>query len=177
MGEDIYLNTTNEIRIYVACLASYNNGTLHGAWIDATLDAEDAQDEVNGMLALSPIENAEEWAIHDYEGFEGVRLSEHQGFQSVSEIAQFIEEHETLGAKLIEHFGDLDDAKRAMGEHYRGCFASVADFAEELTEEATVIPENLQYYIDYEKMARDLEINDIFVIEIAFDEHHVFWRF
>ncbi len=26
----------NAIRIYVACLAAYNNGILHGAWIDAT---------------------------------------------------------------------------------------------------------------------------------------------
>lgn len=26
-------------RIYVACLASYNNGVLHGKWIDATADA------------------------------------------------------------------------------------------------------------------------------------------
>ena len=129
------------------------------------------------MLALSPIENAEEWAIHDYEGFEGVRLSEYQGFQSVSELAQFIEQHERLGAKLVEHFGGLDDAKRAIDEYYRGCFNSLADFAEELTEEATVIPESLQYYIDYQKMARDLEINDVFVIETAFDEHHVFWRF
>jgi antirestriction protein len=27
---------TTEPRIYVACLAAYNNGNLHGAWIDAT---------------------------------------------------------------------------------------------------------------------------------------------
>jgi Antirestriction protein (ArdA) len=25
-----------EYRIYVACLAAYNNGYLHGKWIDAT---------------------------------------------------------------------------------------------------------------------------------------------
>ena len=29
------------IRIYVACLASYNAGRLHGTWIDATQDADD----------------------------------------------------------------------------------------------------------------------------------------
>ena len=33
MGETITTNT--EPRIYVACLAAYNNGILHGAWIDA----------------------------------------------------------------------------------------------------------------------------------------------
>ena len=29
------LKTKFEPRIYVACLAAYNNGHLHGAWIDA----------------------------------------------------------------------------------------------------------------------------------------------
>ena len=27
---------TEQPRIYVACLAAYNNGILHGAWIEAT---------------------------------------------------------------------------------------------------------------------------------------------
>jgi len=30
-----------EIRIYVACLSTYNNGFLHGEWIDATLEIDD----------------------------------------------------------------------------------------------------------------------------------------
>ena len=28
-------------RIYVACLAAYNGGTLHGEWIDADQSADD----------------------------------------------------------------------------------------------------------------------------------------
>jgi hypothetical protein len=36
-----------EIRIYVACLASYNNGILHGAWIDAWQDETAVWDEIN----------------------------------------------------------------------------------------------------------------------------------
>ena len=52
------------IRIYVACLAAYNNGYLHGRWIDATLGESHIWDETRAMLAASPIEEAEEWAIH-----------------------------------------------------------------------------------------------------------------
>ena len=59
---------TNEIKIYVADLAAYNNGILHGIWIDATDDLDDIQEQVNEMLASSPEEMAEEYAIHDYEG-------------------------------------------------------------------------------------------------------------
>jgi hypothetical protein len=33
-----------EPRIYVACLAAYNNGLLHGAWIDVEDDADAVRD-------------------------------------------------------------------------------------------------------------------------------------
>ena len=58
-----------------------------------------------------------------------------------------------------------------------GCYQSLADFAEELTEETTQIPENLAYYIDYERMGRDMELSgDVFTIETAFEEVHIFWN-
>ncbi|MDR0779720.1 MAG: antirestriction protein ArdA, partial [Pseudomonadales bacterium] len=66
-------STDMEPRIYVACLAAYNNGILHGAWLDAAQEPEALQNEVRDMLAASPIAGAEEWAIHDYEGFGEIR--------------------------------------------------------------------------------------------------------
>ncbi|RAN32203.1 antirestriction protein ArdA, partial [Hyphomonas pacifica] len=50
-------------RIYVACLAAYNNGCLHGRWIGATTPDE-IMEKVRAMLADSPLPGAEEWAIH-----------------------------------------------------------------------------------------------------------------
>ena len=46
---------TSDIRIYVACLAAYNNGILHGKWIDAHQDEIAIFDEINLMLKSSPI--------------------------------------------------------------------------------------------------------------------------
>lgn len=168
--------TTNEIRIYVACLAAYNNGTLHGRWINANQDAWEIWEEVSAMLKDSPIEGAEEWAIHDYDGFEGVSISEWEGFERVSEIAAFIAEHGQLGGKLIAYFGDLRDAQNAIGDQYAGEYRSTADFVQEMTEQGTEIPESLQYYIDWNAMARDWEINDILTIETGFENIHIFWR-
>lgn len=167
----------SKIKIYVACLASYNNGILHGAWINALQEADDVMEEVQAMLAASPIRDAEEWAIHDYEGFKGISLSEYEGFERVAELASFIEEHGELGAKVYANFSNLDDAITALDDHYCGCYDSVADFAEEITADMSEIPESLAYYVDYEKMARDMEINDIFVIQTSHNEHHVFWSF
>lgn len=167
--------TEGEIRIYVACLASYNNGILHGVWIDATKSVAAIHDQIAAMLNASQIEEAEEYAIHDYEGFEGVPIFEQQSIESAFETAAFIEEHGALGGKLISYFGDLDEAREAISDRYAGLYPSLEDFARELTEETTSIPENLAFYIDYERMARDLEISDVLSIETGSEQVHVFW--
>lgn len=164
-----------DIRIYVACLAAYNSGILHGCWIDAEQDAYAIYDEVRAMLAVSPMEDAEEWAIHDYEGFEGVRLSEYEGLAEVSELAAFIAEHGEIGGQLVNHLGSLNDAEKALEDAYAGEYKSLADFAEELIEQSIEIPDSLRFYIDYEAMARDIEINEVFTIDTGFEQVHVFW--
>ena len=57
--------TNSTHRIYVACLAAYNNGHLHGRWIDATLGESHISRQTRAMLVASPINAAEEWAIHE----------------------------------------------------------------------------------------------------------------
>ena len=65
-----------EIRIYVADLAAYNNGKLHGVWIEACSDMHDIWKAVSKMLKSSPEQMAEEYAIHDYEGFRSSGLNQ-----------------------------------------------------------------------------------------------------
>lgn len=81
------------------------------------------------MLACSPETDAEEWAIHDYEGFGSYSLSEYESFESVCERACFISEHGELAAELLSHFSDVAEAQKAMDDCYAGCYRSVADFA------------------------------------------------
>jgi len=168
---------SDEIKIYVADLAAYNNGKLHGVWINALDELDEIQEQINKMLADSPEGFAEEYAIHDYEGFGGYSLSEYEGIQSAHEVACFIEEYPETGGKLLDHFSDIGEARKAAEDNYCGCYKSLADYAEELTEETSEIPEHLQYYIDYEKMGRDMELNgDVFTIETGFEELHIFWN-
>ena len=70
----------------------------------------------------------------------------------------------------------LGNAAERANDDYLGCYRSLADYAQDVTEMHTAIPQNLASYIDYEAMARDMEMNgDIFTIETAYDEIHVFW--
>lgn len=164
-------------RIYVACLAAYNNGRLHGRWIDASRGEDAIFDAVQVMLADSPEPDAEEWAIHDYENFHGCHISEYAGFGAVAELAAFIEEHGALGAKLNEYFGNSLDEARAAFDDYAGEFASAAEFTEQLHDDpGTEIPTSLTYYIDWQALARDMALNgEIMVFQTGFDAVHVFW--
>jgi antirestriction protein len=166
---------TPTIQIYVACLAAYNNGYLHGQWIDLDQPIDDVWKAIRTMLKTSPIPDAEEWAIHDYEGFEGYGLGEYEGIENAHALAQFILEHGELGGLMLNHMsGDLTLAQSAIEDNYQGKYTSLADYAEELTTDTTEIPQHLAYY---KAMARDMQLNgDIFTLETGFEAVHVFWN-
>lgn len=162
-------------RIYVACLAAYNARHLHGAWID--VEDEDAiKDAITAMLSASPIAGAEEFAIHDYDGFGGVNIGEYEPIGRIVEIACFLRERGQLGALVLDHVGgDIDEAAKTLADGYRGAYDSLAGYFQELTEDTVEIPEPLRPYIDYEAMARDAELSgEVFTLRTAHDEIHVF---
>jgi antirestriction protein len=165
-----------EPRIYVACLAAYNEGRLHGAWIEVGDDADALRAAVDAMLAASPAPGAEEYAIHDHDGFGGGEVGEYMPLEAVVEIAEFLRERGGLGALVLSHFGgDLEAARDAFDE-YRGVYPRLSDYFAELTEETVAIPEALRLYIDYDAMARDAVLGgEVFTVETAHDEVHVFW--
>jgi antirestriction protein len=157
--------------IYVVCLAAYHAGILHGQWIDANQDVSELHDAIQTMLSKSPVRDAEEWAIHDTEDFGDITVKQYQGLESISKMAAFIVEHGELGAALINNLGYLEDAEQAMEECYRGVFKNEEKFAEQYIKEIEPVPEYLDGYINYEKLARDLFISDFFTLEVAGGMH------
>lgn len=161
-------------KIYVACLAAYNSGYLHGAWLSANQDVDEIDAAIQEMLAKSPIKNAEEFAIHDYEGFGEARLSEYESIDSVVKIAAFIAEHGEWGGALLADY-TIEDAETLLDDHYHGAHDSEVDFAQLLFEDcySDAMPKALCYYFDHEAFARDLFMSDYFSVE-AQGETHVF---
>jgi antirestriction protein len=163
-------------------LADYNAGALWGKWIEADQPAGVIHQEILAMLARSSEPIAEEWAIHDYENFGSLRLSEFADIQSVAEVASLIEEHGEVFAELLGHLGglsSLEEAKRYMEEGYRGAFDRVEDFVQEFIEDCygdvlSKLPEFLRYHIDYEGITHDMECGgDIFTVNCG-GQVHVF---
>ncbi|ACY20714.1 Antirestriction ArdA family protein [Gordonia bronchialis DSM 43247] len=157
--------------IYVASLADYVNGRLHGVWLDAARNPDDIHADIAAMLARSPEPGAEEFAMHDYDQFGHWRVGEYDSIEQISRIARGIAEHGYAYAAWVETLdGDLDDIDPdseadAFNEDYLGHYGSVTDYAEQMADdlgyiaELAKLPEYVQQYthIDYAAIACDLE--------------------
>lgn len=166
-------------RIYVACLAAYNAGRLHGRWIDADQSAEDIYDEVNAMLAASPKPSAEEWAIHDYEGFGELRLSEWESFERVAAIAAGIAEHGEAFSAWLSYDPSQDVADmQSFEDAYRGEWDSLRNYAENYADEVGMYDAaekaGFSYVtVDLDMLTRDLEI-ELYTVESGHYTVYVF---
>ncbi len=155
-------------RIYVASLSDYNAGILHGAWLAADQEAEELQQAVNAMLEHSPTGGAEEFAIHDYEGFGHFAPSEYDSLDWISRIARGIADQGQAFGAWAAHCDHDEDRLGQFEDAYLGEWSSVEDYAEELVSDLgylaaldRAVPESLQPYVSFntEAFARDLELS------------------
>lgn len=162
------MNTTTTPRVYVASLTDYNAGILHGCWVDFT---GDAHMEVAAMLAASPTakregQPAEEYAIHDHEGFPKGLVQEFSDLDALADWAEFMEE--TDNPDLIQAamdctgygWADLDEIKSAIEDDFFGSFDDLESWAMEQYEEAygsiDKLPSMIRYSIDWEAAGSDM---------------------
>lgn len=177
---------TAQFRIYVACLAAYNDGYLHGRWIDIDgKDKEEVQAEITEMLKASPVaEECEEWAIHDHEGFKGLNVSESNDLEEICDYAQCVE-NSTYDADLIAHvLGERgcspQEALEFLDDNYLGEYRGLDYWIEEFLEETgglENVPKHLLSYFDYNGYARDMELNgEIMSFESPKGVHVLWWN-
>ena len=150
-------------RIYAACLASYNNGDLHGTWIDCDQDAEEINKEIKAMLELSPEEDAEEFAIHDFYQWQGIQIDEYQSIDKVAELAPLIIKYGKAFAAHYNHYG-TDSSEETFNNSYQCECESERAFIRELWEENGQLKELEKlgisdHWIDWDAIARDQFIN------------------
>jgi antirestriction protein len=129
--------------IYVASLADYNAGRLHGKHIRIHgQDAEEILDEIKrDVLDTSREPVAEEWAIHDYEGFGKYRVSEYESIERIALFGKVAEEIDDendveaflywVGASQIDtndYLDDVDGIVEKFREQFRGTWSSFKAF-------------------------------------------------
>ena len=181
-------------RIYVASLSDYNAGILHGRWIDASPQPEEIEADIAEMLADSPTtkrygEVAEEWAIHDYEGFGLADVDEYDSVRRISRLAQGIANYgEAFSAWWAQETRDDNDGGDVFSQfeqQYHGSFETMDDYGRDFLADLGFdvddlrgeIPESLAPYVrfDLDAWLRDLSAGgDVNTIE-GRNCVYVFW--
>ena len=163
------------MRIWITSLTDYNNGEAlcFGKWFD--LDGVTEGDEIQEMITKflekrtkDSGELHEEWAVHDYE-LPFKLDSEWPDFDEIAEILRAIEEHdEDVVCSAIR----CDIPIEKITEAYFGCYKNPEDYAYDFLHETSGVPDHLEYYIDYELYARDLE-QDMTFDRVGYEECYV----
>jgi len=153
-----------EMRVYIANLGKYNEGELVGAWFAPPISFT----EVAEKIGLNS--EYEEYAIHDYElPFE---VGE---FCSIDEVNRLCVAAELIDDRLlfdnmqtvISHFGfsGVEDLSDHMDDIIVHSCDSLENLAMEYVDEGLFgeIPSSLVGYIDYAAIARDMEIEGMYL--------------
>lgn len=154
--------TTDESRVYVACLACYNEGKLSGKTFNA-----DELEELE-YVPLCKNSNHEEYAIHDYDGDIsriGGHLGEHPDIDMLIEIMNFCDEKsDAIPAAMlciersgnIPSFSDLDyvyDNMEQMEDIADWAYETCKDCGYEVGETNGWHPAQ---YIDWARVGEDM---------------------
>lgn len=157
------------MRIYVACLASYNNGVLYGRWIDASDDVDAMQEEVNAMLRGSRFPNVR--VPKDEESRERIRELERimRETGSIAESSAAVEEWKGLTVPSAEEWAihaheGLGDLKEYSGLKEVARRVAISEVADERDIPLTVFLEAIS--------DQSASVEDVKDAENFIDEHY-----
>jgi antirestriction protein len=165
---------TNDLepKVWVGCLACYNEGELIGEWIDATEagDFTTAQLHANANVTIEPrYGDHEELWVMDHEGFGGFLTGEcsPDEAQRIAEQIEAIPDYvpaEAVAAYLGDTGDSLDDLEMSdFEESYNGEHDSEKAFAQELADDIGAVDTDIGWpnsCIDWDQAARELFMGD-----------------
>lgn len=166
----------HDIEIWIGCLATYDAGRLHGRWFDAAVESEVLHGAAAQVVASSPIPNAEDYYIGDYEGFYEVNV-EGASIETVARVARLIAEHGEPFAKWLVYQGleQIDYVEQNFEDFYLGEYPSREQYVEHVLRETEAYrflesaPEYLRDFIsvDLEAVADLFESEGLLVLNNA----------
>tara|TARA_R110000868_G_scaffold269128_1_gene528496 strand:+ start:213 stop:725 length:513 start_codon:yes stop_codon:yes gene_type:complete len=152
------MQTSTEMRVWIGCLACYNNGNLRGDWHNANCAGDVTPEDVHG----GPSSHDELWCM-DTEGFpSGTGEMSPQEAQDMADAFEAVDEPAAFAAWIAAGCGTLADADEFRAA-YCGEFESEEDYAQELADEIGAIPPGVGWpctCIDWGRAARELFCGD-----------------
>jgi len=152
--------------IYIACLASYNDGILHGFWCDLTIatTAEEIQECIDYVLATSTKPGAEEYAIHDQQllagPLTGTEWPDLNDIESYLDVYNALDDTEQIAYRICCNDNHQVLCEDDFREMYCGVFDSPSNYAYDLAESLGHDIDGAKWpfsCIDWERAWRELD--------------------
>jgi antirestriction protein len=183
------------MRVWIGCLACYNEGTLRGQWFDAA-EAGDVTPEklhpgtfATTPIGLNPASHEEMWCF-DIEDMPPGFMREMSPMEAQQVADAYAEIEEQLHESEIDaYFAWLEDGGYAgmtaetladhvsdFQDHYSGTWDSFLDYAYDYVDSCGLLGDDdsiASRYFDYQAFARDLQM-DFTVIDAGGAGVHVF---
>lgn len=166
------------MKVYISDLASYNNGNLVGEWVSLPLAENDLQSKINSILELGSevdgyAEAHEEYFITDFE-CDYYDVDEYENISKLNEIAESMEGLNDYERKAVKFLLDnylVNSFEEAL-EKYDDVIIyedmTMEDIAYDFVNECYNLdnmPSLVANNIDYEKIARELEMDGRYFVE------------
>ena len=151
-------------RVYVGTYGKYNAGSIKGKWLDLK-DYNDKEEFMKACQELHADEDDPEFMFQDHEGVPSQFIGESWIDEKFWDYLNSDIDDDVKEA-YMELFGEWNEDQ--CNERYEGKFRSDEDYAEDRCESCGIlesIPENLRFYFDFEKYARDMSYNGEFMEE------------
>lgn len=143
-------------RIYVGTYAKYNDGNLHGAWLDLE-QYSDKEEFHAACLELHSDEADPELMFQDWEGIPDGMVSECHLDEEVFDWLELDEKDREILSAYREHIDQTGSIEDAM-DSYRGTYDKATDYAEEFyAAEIQHLSPIVQNFIDWDAAVRELE--------------------
>lgn len=146
----------SDYRIFIG---QYSSPTC-GEWVDAT-DAE----ACDAAIARVGRSGAVEVGAFDSEG---LGRPDTESIAGLRALAEYLDGKNDAAARLAyaDHVGvDVTTLDREFEDAYQGKWRDEETYTEETFREFCRIPKELEYYVDFEKMARDWFATDYFSVD------------
>lgn len=177
-----------KIEGFITNLGKYNEGELIGKWIEFPISDDELQNVLKEIGCYYVDDDGvehnveyEEYFFTDWNNDIAFDFGEYPDLEEVNEFAERVEalsesEQEYIELLMGGYTSNINEALDIIeGGNYviwHDCYC-MADVAERMAAEfgdLNDVPEHLQYYIDYEKWGRDLDIEGTY---LAGDDYYL----
>jgi antirestriction protein len=146
-------------KVYVVCLASYNQGDTHGEWLDVD---ENLEDSIEELLSNSSIEDAEEWEIHDWQGLYDLNIDKNIDINELIELGRLIDEYGESYANYAMWCGDNFSGESNYLNSHQGIASSKEEFIQDLWEDIGTITEMKKIGIEFNHIDWNYLVHEYF---------------